>query len=600
MPPHASRPMILIGTLQGALLWWLWHAHANNAWPSSAPMWEGAILWLVLAVPAAFYLSENSGLSRMRRAVLLGAVAVGYALFGAYAGWMGLPLETLEHSGPPAAFGQVLAALILGFMLVPLVAAWDASQRRWHYPQLFEQAWRNGLLGASVIALVMLFWGVLWAGAMLMKSLGLSFIKELISEPIFAFPVTGMVMGAVFAQGHARADMLINLRRYWLALNTWLLPLLLVFGVMWVVALPFTGLEPLFSTRHAAYILLWFTALAVLFINAAWQDGDNGSAGNMPYPYWLAQCVRVAWLTLVPVTIVAGWALYLRIAQYGWTEDRVWATFIWLHAFAYATGYSVSVFSRWLPRLRGRGWMASIGPANVAVALLGVTSLILLVSPVADPRRLAVNDQVARLLSGAVTPQEFDYRYLRFQSGRWGLLALKELGNGKGDARTADIAGRARQILAQKSPYGRDADNDVASKGLSRDDARARIQVLPAGMNVSDALLDTLRNPAADDRTRQCLRPDKNCTAWLHDFNSDGRNEALLLVTYGDHNASWTQALLFAESDKGWAFAAEYNSNVAMQDWRQSIEAQQITIVKPEWPELVVKEKRLRVSTSRD
>ena len=140
MPPHASRPMMLIGTIQGALLWWLWHAHANNAWPSNAPMWQGAILWLVLAVPAAFYLSENSGFSRMRRAVLLGAVAVGYALFGAYAGWMGMPLETLEHSGPPAAFGQVLAALTLGFMLVPLVAAWDASQRRWHYPHLFEQA----------------------------------------------------------------------------------------------------------------------------------------------------------------------------------------------------------------------------------------------------------------------------------------------------------------------------------------------------------------------------------------------------------------------------------------------------------------------------
>ena len=140
----------------------------------------------------------------------------------------------------------------------------------------------------------------------------------------------------------------------------------------------------------------------------------------------------------------------------------------------------------------------------------------------------------------------------------------------------------------------------MKSKGLSRDDARARIQVLPAGNKLSDALLDVLRNPAADNRTRQCLQPDRNCTAWLHDFNGDGRNEALLLVTQGDHTSRWTQALLFAESEKGWGFAAQYNSNVSMQDWQQAIEAQQVKTVQPAWPELMVKEQRLRVSTSTD
>lgn len=605
MPPHASRPLILLGTVQGAVLWWLWHAFKHQLWPSTAPLWQGAILWLALAIPAAFYLSENAGLTRQRRGGLLVAVAVTYALFGLYAGWMGMPLETLERSGPPAAFGQALAALIMGFMLIPLVAAWDASQRKWHYPQLFELAWRNGLLTASVIALTGLFWAVLWAGAMLMSSLGLSFIKELIEEPVFGFPVTGMVVGAVFAQGHARADMLINLRRYWLALNTWLLPLLLVFGVMWVLALPFTGLEPLFRTKQAAFILLWFTALAVLFINAAWQDGSssndhrngNSSADVMPYPQWLAQFVRFAWITLVPLTLVAGWALYLRIHQYGWTEDRVWAAFVWLHAALYAIGYSLSIFARWLPRLQGRGWMASVGPTNVFVAVVGVISLALLVSPVSDPRRLAVNDQVARLHAGDVTPQEFDYRYLRFQSGRWGLLALQQLSAGKGDARSADIAGRARQVLAQKSRYGEDA-KSPARQALTREEARTRVSVLPEGMLLDDALLDVLRDPAAVQRTRLCLQPDSNCTAWLHDFNNDGRNEALLLVTQGQRQSNWTQALLFAEKQNGWEFAAEYNGNTSLQEWRQAIGQQQVKTVRQAWPDLQVNNKLVPVSSS--
>lgn len=605
MPPHASRPLILLGAVQGAVLWWLWHAFKHQLWPSTAPLWQGAILWLALAVPAAFYLSENAGLTRRRRGGLLVAVAVTYALFGFYAGWMGMPLETLERSAPPAAFGQVLAALIMGFMLIPLVAAWDAPQRKWHYPQLFELAWRNGLLTASVIALTGLFWAVLWAGAMLMSSLGLSFIKELIEEPVFGFPVTGMVVGAVFAQGHARADMLINLRRYWLALNAWLLPLLLVFGVMWVLALPFTGLEPLFRTKQAAFILLWFAALAVLFINAAWQDGSssndhrhgNSSADVMPYPQWLAQFVRFAWITLVPLTLVAGWALYLRIQQYGWTEDRVWAAFVWLHAALYAIGYSFSIFARWLPRLQGRGWMASVGPTNVFVAVVGVTSLALLVSPVSDPRRLAVNDQVARLHAGDVTPQEFDYRYLRFQSGRWGLLALQQLSAGQGNARSADIAGRARQILAQKSRYGEDA-KSPARQALTREEARARVSVLPEGMRLDDALLDVLRDPAAVQRTRLCLQPDSNCTAWLHDFNNDGRSEALLLVTQGQRHSNWTQALLFAEKQNGWEFAAEYNGNTSLQEWRQAIGQQQVKTVRQEWPDLQVGNKQVPVSSS--
>lgn len=595
MPPRASRPLILLGTLQGGVLWWLWHAYNHQLWPSTAPLWQGAMLWVALAVPAAFYLSENSGLSRARRTLLIAVVAVAYALFGTYAGWMGMPLETLARSGPPAAFGQVLAALILGFMLVPLVAAWDGAQRKWHYPQLFELAWRNGLLSVSVVALTGLFWGVLWAGAMLMGSLGLNFIRELISESVFAFPVTGMVVGAVFAQGHARADMLVNLRRYWLALNTWLLPLLLVFGVMWVVALPFTGLEPLFRTRHAAYILLWFTALAVLFINAAWQDGDD-STEAVPYPHWLAQGIRGAWITLVPVTLVAGWALYLRVHQYGWTEDRVWAVFVWFHAAAYAIGYALSLVAGVVPRLQGRGWMPSVGPTNIVVALLGVVSLVLLVSPVADPRRLAVNDQVARLHSGSVTPQAFDYRYLRFESGRWGLLALQDLARGTGDARERDIAGRARQTLAQESRYDRQDATAKSAQGLSLEDARARIQVLPAGAALSSGLLEVLRMPGSDYRTKKCLQPESTCTAWLHDFNGDGRNEVLLLVTSGEPKRSWTEVLLFAEADKGWAFAATFGNQLSLQEWQQAIDQQQVKTVQQAWPDLEINNKRLPVS----
>lgn len=596
MLPSASRPLILVGTLQGALLWWLWHASQHALWPATAPIMMGAILWVALAFPFAIYLAEGCNLSGRRRRLLLGGVAVLYALLGAYAGWMGMSLDVSEHTvtrpEEVAGFGQVLAALALGFILIPLVAAWDAkahpvSRLKWNYQKLFELAWRNALLSASVVVLTGLFWMVLYAGAMLMNSLGLRFIHELIKEPIFVFPVTGMVVGAVFAQGHAHADMLVNLRRYWLVLNAWLLPLLLIFGVMWVVALPFTGLDPLFKTRQAAFILLWFAALAVKFLNAAWQDGHEAA----PYPRWLAWMVQLAWLALIAVVGVAGLALAMRIGQYGWSEDRVWAGFIWLIAAGHVLGYSLAL----LPTLKSRGWMATVGQTNIVVALVALVCLALLAGPVADPRRLAVNDQVARLKSGHIKPEAFDYHYLRFKSGRWGRLALKELSEAKGDTRVQAIAGRARQMLAQKTYYGEFKQKSVAV--LSREEARSRIRVLqvdggePAVLDAS--LLDFLRHPRID-RSRKCLQPDQTCAIWLHDFNNDGRNEALLLVS--SHEGSWTQALLLTQQAQGWIYVTEINGHISLKEWIAAIEQGKAKAVQANWNDIMVNGKRLSFS----
>lgn len=587
--PIASRPLILVGTLQGGLLWWLWYAEQHHNWPATAPISYGALLAVVLAVPLAIYLSAGVRLPFRRRALLVGGVALAYAAMGAYAGWMGTPpagLDTMiARPRPELGFGQFLAALAMGFMTIPLVAAWDSAARRWPYPQLFEQAWRNALLSASVGVLTGLFWAVLWAGAMLMNSLGLNFIRELISEPIFAFPVTGLVVGGIFAQGLARSDLLVNLRRFWLALNAWLLPLLLVFSVMWVLALPFTGLAPLFKTRAAAFILLWFTVLAVKFLNAAWQDGQERAA----YPHWLAALVSWSWPTLVLVVGVAGWALYQRIAQYGLTEDRVWAAFIWLLAAGYALGYAASL----LPGFRARGWMATVGPSNIAVALIALGGLALLMSPLADPRRLAVADQVARLHKGLVTPTEFDYDYLRFRAGRWGWQALQRLSTAQGDARVADIAGRARQALAQHERFD---EGQGAKAVLNEADARARIRVLPAGTALDASLLAHLRDPGTDWRARRCLQPSQTCAVWWRDFNGDQRPEALLLIQSAD--ATWTQSFLYEQQASGWTYVAEFGQGVSSDDWVTAIAQGRVQLAPPAWPDLVIEGQRTQAIVS--
>jgi hypothetical protein len=590
MPP-ASRALMLVGSLQGAALWFLWHAADTPHWPSNIPMLMGALLWSALAVPIAIYLSENAGLSRLRRLQLVLGVGVLYLCFGVYAGWLGSPVDAMEQQNLYGSFAHVLAALVLGFIVVPLLAG--REQGRWHYPQLFQLAWRNALLSASVMAVTGLFWAVLFAGGMLMKSLGLGFILVLIAEPIFAFPVTGMVVGAVFAQGHARADLLANLRHYWLTLNAWLLPLLLGFGVMWVVALPFTGLDELFDTRSAAAILLWFAALSVLFINCAWQDGQL----ELTYPRKLAAAIKYAWLTLPVVTVVAGWALWLRIDQYGLTEERIWAVFIWLLAAGYALGYCVSLLPslqrRWMPRSDASAWMGSISSTNIVMAIITVLCLGLMASPVADPRRLAVSDQVDRLISGRMAANAFDYDYLRWRSDRWGIIALQELATISGDARKNDIAGRARQSLAQTERWG--SKPASAKAVLTREETRQRIQQLQASAAtdvIPDSLIDVLRGNE-DGEGSDCLRPQQLCAIWMHDLNADGTPEAVVIAAYS--KAAKDNARLYTQQGEQWRFAGNLTGMASIEEWETSIRAGKARMVTPDWNDIELNGQRKRI-----
>ncbi|HEX4869227.1 MAG TPA: DUF4153 domain-containing protein [Moraxellaceae bacterium] len=598
----ASRPMVLVGALQGLVLWWLWRASEDQVWPATAPMLLGALLWAAIAVPAAYYLSENSGMPRARRRLLLLVVGAVYAGLGAYAGWMGAPLDADDQArrliGHSNAFGQILGAMVMGFMGLTLAAGWQRATRRFDYPQLFVIAWRNAMLAASVAVLTQLFWAVLFSGAWLMKSIGLHFISELIQKPIFAFPVTGMVVGGAFAVGHSRAELLVHLRRYWLALNAWLLPLLLLFGVMWVAMLPVTGLEPLFATRNAAFTLLWFAALAVSFLNCAWQDGEDAPH----YPRWLARLLAPAWLTLLFVAGIAGWALWQRIDQYGLTEDRAWGAFVWLLAMGYAVGYSASVLPSLLPRAwreRARArWFATVAPTNIAMALVAVACLALLTSPALDPRRLGVDSQLARLQRGDVAPADFDYRYLHWDSGQWGRQALQQLAQATGTPRDVAIAGFARAELARKSRWGDDID---AHNAPTAADLRARLTVLSApgdkGAALPESLVDFLRQPGDRYNAPDCHEPGHQCAVWLHDFNTDGVADALVLDSEGQDDG--VNVHLLTPDKKRWRQVDQFCCRQTLAAWSAAIARGEVTTVAPEWPDIRMGEKRFRVEDDR-
>ncbi|MBR1438717.1 MAG: hypothetical protein IJ587_09300, partial [Synergistaceae bacterium] len=57
-------------------------------------------------------------------------------------------------------------------------------------------------------------------------------------------------------------------------------------------------------------------------------------------------------------------------------------------------------------------WPLSIGRVNIACVLFMAVLVLLMNSPVLDPLRLSAENQVSRLRTGQIKPQDFDYGYL--------------------------------------------------------------------------------------------------------------------------------------------------------------------------------------------
>lgn len=579
------RRLLLIGAAQGWWFWGFWKSHALKIWPATDPVSGRAILYLGLALPLAVYLSEGiATLTQRRRLLLLACVAILFPLLGAYSGWIDNVSTNLNpFDGMPFARpSDLFAAGILGFVLVPLLAHFDASAKRWPYHELFETAWRNIILCTSAAALTALFWMVLFAGSALLGLIGIKFMFELITKPIFAIPVTGIAFGTAFALALARAEMLITLRKFQLSLLAWLLPLLMAFILTWVIALPFTGVEALFKTRSAALILLWCTALAIGFTNAAYQDGQTAP----PYNKLLRRLLAMAWIALPVVVGIAWWAMSLRIQQHGWSEDRVWGTFVLLLATLYVIGYAAS-------SLRRNHWLGSIGATNVCVAVVMSLGLIALLSPLADARRIAVDSQMQRLRSQTIASDKMDFDYLRWQAGKYGQQALKTLAVGIDHPDREVLASKAKLLLAQQQRY----QSDAGIKSLTAAELKTQLRMLPDTAEPSGALLKALQAGTKDWRLRQCFDTKSQCTVWLVDLNGDGVQEAVVLTKNTWNDADNGNARILQKQGDDYQFVGSLLLlyGVPFGKRIEQIERGEFKIATPSWNEVELSGQRLRV-----
>jgi hypothetical protein len=498
---------LAIGVLHGAALYGLTEMAQSSQLPF-VKTWMFAALFLSAGLLPFIWLASIGSMRRATLAAWTLAITGLIVAATAHASWRLPPAAGEDH------LWLALPLTILLFIGHHLVAAADADGKPVaNYASYFDIGWKNGVQLALSIAFLGAFWLLLFLGAGLFELLNISLISEIISKAPFISLASCIVFAIAVHITDVRVSLITGARTMALILLSWLLPLMTLFAIAFLVTLIFTGLTPLWATGQATPMLITAGAVLVVLINAAYQDGDEERTPGTV----LKLAVRLAALALVPVALISFYSVWLRVDQYGLTPDRVIALAFVTVGSIYAAGYAVAAL--WPGR-----WMQPLQATNILAAVAWVAVVASMLTPLADPYRLAVEDQVSRLKSGRTTLATFDFDFLKFDAGRYGELALAAMANDK----ASPTVSAAAQTAMKRS--GRVMDTAATPPAMTPDELRAGIKVFPVGSTLPASFLQQGWKDIPESPV-QCVRytsPPTGCQARLEDIDRDNRPEVLL------------------------------------------------------------------------
>jgi hypothetical protein len=323
--------------------------------------------------------------------------------------------------------GGMLALVPLPFLIAAHGPGWR------DYPALFTEAWGIVVRMGAAWAFVGVVWGVVFLSDALLQVVGLTVIADLLEMGPVPWLITGGVLGLALAVVQELSDyvspyLILRLLRL-------LLPIVVVVTAVFLLALPVRGLSGLFGGLSVALTLLAMAGAGATLVTTA-VDCDAAQATTSTPLVWGARALS---LMLPVLGGFAAWAVWLRVDQYGWTPDRLFAAEVAALALGYGLLYAGSV-------LRGAGWMARIRVANItmALALMGLAALTL--TPVLNAERISTNSQMTRFDDGRLTVDRLDPWLLQTwgRAGEDGLATLRAQADLPGqDALAARLASSA-------------------------------------------------------------------------------------------------------------------------------------------------------------
>jgi len=266
-----------------------------------------------------------------------------------------------------------------------------------------------------------------------------------------------------------------------------LAPVLAVALAAFLLSLPFTGLKGLWeSDIPATPMLLLSGSGAILLANAVIGNGEEDRSPNI----WLRRAALLLVVCVLPLGFFAALSMGQRIGEYGWTPERIWGAI----AVAVALAYGAAA---WWAVFKGRqGFDAPLRPLQTKLAI-GLCGLALFPAlPILDFGAISAKSQLARLESGKVKAEQFDWRAMAFDFGPEGRQRLQAM------AKSAPVEVRKLASQALKAEHRYDV--EVVEQVKTNDELDRYLRKIPTDLQLTPALREAIARTEYC-RARSCV-----------------------------------------------------------------------------------------------
>ncbi|CAH3925827.1 hypothetical protein AI2799V1_4169 [Enterobacter cloacae] len=522
LSPSTRVAVVLAGALQGVICYVItWYIEYAKL-PSDT-------LWLMCVVPATVVMTTTLSLAMtsFRKPFLwlsLGIIGAAVAGMGGWLKWSVAGLDNWDTRNAVLLFGFHL--LLMTLLLLPwLQRRLETAPTDAFYRDFNDKNWHNALTFLLVFVSNGLFWLVLFLWAELFKLIGISFFDRLFfNSDWFISVAIGVVSASAAVLARMQVRLILALQNLLTLIATGLLPLMAALALLFIGILPFVGLEAVSARISAAGLLTTLALLLLLLVTVVWHPQRQ----KLPYFSPLRGMIHLAVIIAPAYPVLAGWALWLRIAQYGWSPERLYGVLITIAALVWTVGFCLSVlfYRRDPQRLQ-----AHITPAT---GLLALIFLVLVHTPVLDPWRISVKSHMARYQDGRINADQVSL-YMLSNTGRKGREAMQMLQN---DPQFISNPKRQREINGLLSGNAGEAGKMTAAM------LEKQIQLAPGMARPDKALWQAMLSNQY--RFESCDSAQSNCLLMPLDLNSDGKPEAVLfqftdrtIVAYTQTNTGW-------------------------------------------------------------
>ncbi|MDP8913276.1 MAG: DUF4153 domain-containing protein, partial [Pseudomonadota bacterium] len=313
----------------------------NEAWPARALLL--AALGAILGLAFDFVLKDGESRwtedpLRMSAASLIAVGGISFAFTLERLRWLwsllfalgcGLTVALVFYwNGSPSGWSagdewRIFSALLAIAIAAPLFQT-VRDEGRWapFYPEVHAHAWTNIVLWFASWAFVLITWLLAQLLAELFHLIGIELLRDAMRKSWFNLTLVGAALGGAAGLLRDRDKVLGLLQRVVTTVLSVLAPVLAVGLALFVLALPITGLTPLWEKTSATTpILLGAIAGAFILANAVIGNSADEEARGVA----LRASAMALGAVMTPLALVAAVSTWLRIDQHGFTPERLWA-----------------------------------------------------------------------------------------------------------------------------------------------------------------------------------------------------------------------------------------------------------------------------------